>query len=607
MRIFGLILFLVVATSARAQLVPVVNGVVFNGSASGQATLQAPSAAGSGVVTLPAAPATLQTTTGAASANPVTATGSTTARTLAARFSQVVNIRDYGALGNGVADDSGALKAAINAVNTAYAAGVPAALYLPTGWYYIKNTNGAMPEFAVGVPGAVIGDGPNKSVIWLDSGYAGDTFSWSGASSTVDFPGNTVTPSSNLNTPLVEGITIIGNTGAASQQNALMFYDLDDAVTVQDVEIYSMPGYGISMGLTKNASIAYVRESFFKNVKCWNCGKGSIVAAIYIGSTTSGSSDATNEISFYKLDVFRSAGPGVVISNHNNVSATRGIKFFGLRVEDTGGDGLDIGLPTDLGQVAGVDVYEFDAPNVNSATNGVKITTGGSNQPYTINFIGGTIGPGAGNGIDIDNARQVHLVGFSGFSVSGTDIIFGANAGADTSFNGGSLPPSWTYSYSAVTGYGALLNNLTTPYLAAGLPGSMSKVGVAAMQGTTASTAVARLTMNGAAANAQNCFNPSFSQGFNLAIQLMAQDTGGPSNEYSWTLPVAYFSAFSGAGTAYVNAGTPQIISNGTLIGAGVSLTADTTNGCINLTWTPPTGNTDTWNVTALITYARAP
>ena len=45
---------------------------------------------------------------------PVTATGSTTARSLAARADDVVNVKDFGAVGDGVADDAAAIQAAVN-------------------------------------------------------------------------------------------------------------------------------------------------------------------------------------------------------------------------------------------------------------------------------------------------------------------------------------------------------------------------------------------------------------------------------------------------------------------------------------------------------------
>jgi len=56
----------------------------------------------------------------------ITATGSTAARSLANRFSDVVNVKDFGAVGDGVTDDSVAIQ---NAVNT------NKVVYFPTGNY----------------------------------------------------------------------------------------------------------------------------------------------------------------------------------------------------------------------------------------------------------------------------------------------------------------------------------------------------------------------------------------------------------------------------------------------------------------------------------------
>jgi hypothetical protein len=62
----------------------------------------------------------------------VTATGSTTARTLANRFADVVNVKDFGAVGDGVADDTAAIQAAV-------AASGGKTIFFPTGTYIVNN------------------------------------------------------------------------------------------------------------------------------------------------------------------------------------------------------------------------------------------------------------------------------------------------------------------------------------------------------------------------------------------------------------------------------------------------------------------------------------
>jgi len=60
----------------------------------------------------------------------VTATGSTTARSLANRFADVVNVKDFGAVGDGVADDTAAIQAAINSLSSGGSAFFPRGVYL---------------------------------------------------------------------------------------------------------------------------------------------------------------------------------------------------------------------------------------------------------------------------------------------------------------------------------------------------------------------------------------------------------------------------------------------------------------------------------------------
>jgi hypothetical protein len=51
-----------------------------------------------------------------------------------------------------------------------------------------------------------------------------------------------------------------------------MFYDRDDFVSVNNLQVYGIAGRCIGIGLTKNQALAFMRESNFSNIKCWNAG-----------------------------------------------------------------------------------------------------------------------------------------------------------------------------------------------------------------------------------------------------------------------------------------------------------------------------------------------
>jgi hypothetical protein len=61
-------------------------------------------------------------------------TGSTAARNLVTRFSDIVNVKDFGAVGDGVANDTAAIQAAVNY------AGQSKKVYIPAGTYYCASS-----------------------------------------------------------------------------------------------------------------------------------------------------------------------------------------------------------------------------------------------------------------------------------------------------------------------------------------------------------------------------------------------------------------------------------------------------------------------------------
>lgn len=68
----------------------------------------------------------------------ITASGSTTSRTLQDRFADVVNVKDFGAVGDGVTDDTAAIQEAINSGRNVF---IPSGTYKTTNKLTITNNN----------------------------------------------------------------------------------------------------------------------------------------------------------------------------------------------------------------------------------------------------------------------------------------------------------------------------------------------------------------------------------------------------------------------------------------------------------------------------------
>jgi hypothetical protein len=96
------------------------------------------------------------TFSGNASSATAIATGSTTARSLANRFADVVNVKDFGAVGDGVADDTAAIQAAINKI-ASIGSGT---IVFPHGTFLVTS------GFLITTPVTFVGDG-NGWYTWV--------------------------------------------------------------------------------------------------------------------------------------------------------------------------------------------------------------------------------------------------------------------------------------------------------------------------------------------------------------------------------------------------------------------------------------------------------
>ncbi|HEX3954730.1 MAG TPA: hypothetical protein VHW90_14230 [Stellaceae bacterium] len=124
-------------------------------------------------------------------------------------------------------------------------------------------------------------------------------------------------------------------------------------------------------------------------------------------------------------------------------------------------------------------------------------------------------------------------------TISGRGITI--SAGADISIRGNGAEYSWRYDGTKPKGSVATPLNLRTPYGLYGLPNAGQRVGAAALRATLSDDKPVRLTIDGKPADAYNCFNPGYSQTYNLDIQLMAQDSATPAKWFAGHCRSAFF------------------------------------------------------------------
>lgn len=122
---------------------------------------------------------------------------------------------------------------------------------------------------------------------------------------------------------------------------------------------------------------------------------------------------------------------------------------------------------------------------------------------------------------------------------------------------------------------------------------------------TTAAAAAVRLTTDNAAAAATNVLVLPNNSAYLVSVEMVARDvTAGTA----WTFTLGPSLIYRGANAAatIAGAGNPVFVAGPTANGPAAiatvpTLTADTTNGAVNISFTPPVGNTNTIRIVARV------
>ncbi len=366
------------------------------------------------------------------SALTVTAPGGV-ATALSVWAGQVVNVKLLGAKGDGVTDDTIAFATAVASVNTAAASGVASCLYVPPGHYMINGAT--LPSFSQNTGGGVCGAGSWKSIIELGAAYVGDLFSWSDTwTSGIYATGNTNVIAPTKVGARVEGVTVIGNTGATHQQNAFIFYDHTDWLYLNDVTTDTLNGRAFYAGVEKYDNSSYIRESVIQNLRIWHSGTATAPAFEIASYCTNATCDASNELRISNVNIFGSAGLGFALRNfETGTGATTSSDIQMARVRVEGNDAVAvnsdlmwIGDNSTTGKLSRISCDECELITTRAGYYALRIGGQALGQVSTV-YYNGAIFSSYGNGLKIDAGDHLYFR-FRAMTVAGTSVTIASSA-----------------------------------------------------------------------------------------------------------------------------------------------------------------------------------
>lgn len=246
--------------------------------------------------------------------------------------------------------------------------------------------------------------------------------------------------------------------------------------------------------------------------------------------------------------------------------------------------------------------------------NAIDLQTARSSAAMVASGIGAAIVGGANNTASGQNT----VAGGFGNTVSGnTSVAFGSsNTASATADSARGLNNTASGPYSDVSGLGSTDRGNVNVHVYGSNNGGTNpafpdyaQTETHILSGSGATAAAIRLTGDGAAAGAGTCANlgPETNAAAMFTADVIIYDQGNNSSAV-YTIGASLITRSGGVGTVAMAPGNPASVAGPATaafptLQAAPSATADTTNGCMNLSFTPPVGNIATFLGVARVRY----
>jgi hypothetical protein len=269
----------------------------------------------------------------------VIATGSTVARLLSDRFAEKINVKDYGAVGDGITDDTAAINAALAAVPTTPNSMLGAYVFFPPGEYLISSQI-VLTKAGTRFGGYVGGQTATKvTSLKAASGFTGSMLLIQVGPGSKGAYVKQLVIDGNSEAGVTAGLELHANTLAKSTYDDLQMVNCGVGILTNDncqsavfTRVYANVGLTIGMDIgTGNRSMS-----------CYECVLGGSTAAVRVGADNATAGDVADVIKFFGGEYY---GQGAITGAAVQLRNCRNVSFFAPWFELSG-----TGTPTALVQ-----------------------------------------------------------------------------------------------------------------------------------------------------------------------------------------------------------------------------------------------------------------